>query len=323
MPVMFSLTKKTLMGFGPMKVPPQPAEAPQADRSPPLPPVQPIPPPIPAALEALRLSESATPFPPRASPDDTLETGPPLPERRPSSQPVVEDLPKVIVEPTPASLMPPTTRVRRQDMQTQKLPRIADDALPPAGRGRFAVGIFLGLMVLGGGAFGARLLFAHRAVSAVSPLSSTIVSSASAGDGIGTAPLESAAVSGDKGAVSSPEVPKPSAARPDVAGVAETPSASPAPSAIVAKRFRRAAAIAALDKAATDIGECRPMGSLWGPGSIRAAFSNDGSVTRLMLGPPYVGTQEGSCVAAHFRTAQMQPYGGTAGAVNYTFNIAK
>ncbi len=87
--------------------------------------------------------------------------------------------------------------------------------------------------------------------------------------------------------------------------------------------FTRAAATAALDQAASDVGDCRKLGTLWGPGSVRATFRYDGSVAHIRVGPPYADTPEGACVLDHLGRARVPPFRGPSGAVNYVFNLPK
>jgi hypothetical protein len=101
------------------------------------------------------------------------------------------------------------------------------------------------------------------------------------------------------------------------AGSLEAPLSAAYPKPL--PRFTRRAGIAALDEAAADIASCRELGNLWGPGSIRATFSNDGHAIKVFIGPPYAGTKEGSCIVDHFKTAVTHPFRGPMGGINYFF----
>ena len=87
--------------------------------------------------------------------------------------------------------------------------------------------------------------------------------------------------------------------------------------------FRRAAANAALEAAGGDLSDCKRLGSIRGPGSLRVSFNKDGGVARIIIGPPYADTPEGACILDRFGRAQMPPFRGAPGTINYVFNIAK
>jgi serine/threonine protein kinase len=115
----------------------------------------------------------------------------------------------------------------------------------------------------------------------------------------------------------------PSPARPPPRAVAPLP-APPAPAATAtAASFTRSAAIAALEAAGGDLSSCRRQGGLSGAGSIRATFGKTGAVMRITIGPPYVDTPQGACILNRFGGAQMEPFRGAPGAVNYTFHMPK
>jgi len=121
-----------------------------------------------------------------------------------------------------------------------------------------------------------------------------------------------------------PPVPTASVA-PVVESASAEPVASVAPSAsvppVVAKYFTRGSALAALDAVNAELGSCRSEGALTGAGSVRVTFTNDGTVTNIVLRAPYAGTKEGECVADLFRGARMGPFKGAHGTINYMFKV--
>ncbi len=113
---------------------------------------------------------------------------------------------------------------------------------------------------------------------------------------------------------------------------AEPPATAPSPTAPMTPApttpapttpFTRAQANLALETAGGDLSECQTLGALHGPGSIRASFNKSGGVARISIGPPYADTPEGACILNRFGRAQMAPFRGAPGAVNYVFNVPK
>jgi hypothetical protein len=51
-------------------------------------------------------------------------------------------------------------------------------------------------------------------------------------------------------------------------------------------------------------------------------FANDGSVNKVAIGPPFAGTQSGSCAQEALASAHTTPFGGTPGVVTYKFYVA-
>jgi len=98
---------------------------------------------------------------------------------------------------------------------------------------------------------------------------------------------------------------------------------SPTPSGPPAGVFTRARANAALETARGDLTECKSLGAVRGPGSVRATFSKDGAVARITIGPPYADTPEGACILDRLGRARVAPFRGPPGAVNYAFNIPR
>jgi serine/threonine-protein kinase len=134
-------------------------------------------------------------------------------------------------------------------------------------------------------------------------------------------------------APASPPIPLPAAApasapapaRSDIPSAATT--AAPASPGVIPPgplaTFTRALAGAALEAAGGDLSDCKTLGSIRGTGSIRATFNKSGEVAKITIGPPYADTPEGACILDRFGRAQLSPFRGPAGAVNYTFNLPK
>jgi serine/threonine protein kinase len=101
----------------------------------------------------------------------------------------------------------------------------------------------------------------------------------------------------------------------------ELPPPAPAPRPEVAAAFTRAAAVTALEAAGGDLLECRTLGDLSGPATLRATFDRNGVVTRIHINPPYTDTPEGACILDRFGRAQMTPFRGPVGTLNYTFDV--
>jgi serine/threonine protein kinase len=121
-------------------------------------------------------------------------------------------------------------------------------------------------------------------------------------------------------------MPAPSAAPIEPTQAMELPAEAPpsAPSAPpVTAPFTRAAASAALDMAGADLSDCKQLGTIRGPGSIRASFGKSGTVAHITMGPPYADTPEGICILDRFGRAEMTAIHGAPGSVNYTFNLPK
>ena len=285
--------------------PTKPAEAPQSPAAEPKRPAKPRPPAPPArpppAIEP--------PFaPPVSAAVVVLPLPPPsvivAPVEPPAARSVIVET--VTAPPTPPRAVPPrvTTVPAASADRTLKLP-----ARSPRGRAlRVTGGVLIALV---GIAFVGRAAIIRRSVRPPA-------AAAASASPLPAPPLSTTPADADPSAVPSP-VPLPEAS-----SAATTPGSGDTPgSRSVAKRFRRAAAVTALDDAAGDVADCRPLGPLWGPGSIRAAFKNDGSVMKIMTGPPYAGTKQGACLGAHFRAARMPPFAGTPGAINYTFIVPK
>jgi hypothetical protein len=86
--------------------------------------------------------------------------------------------------------------------------------------------------------------------------------------------------------------------------------------------FSKTDAKAALDATAKDVARCK-KGKGWGPAWATVYFGNDGSVSRVVVGPPFGGTGTGACVSEALQTAKMTPFGGKPGVMTYRFVVAQ
>ena len=86
----------------------------------------------------------------------------------------------------------------------------------------------------------------------------------------------------------------------------------------------RNAARASLDVINSILASCKKTGTVAGPGRAAVTFENDGTVSKVdILGKPYVGTPEGTCVASRLRKAKVAPFHGAAVTIDYGFTIRK
>lgn len=75
--------------------------------------------------------------------------------------------------------------------------------------------------------------------------------------------------------------------------------------------FDVGAAQASLAAAAAQAAGCRKEGDPTGSASVRITFSNAGAAARATIeGPPFAGTETGSCIAAAMKTAKVPAYSG-------------
>lgn len=77
--------------------------------------------------------------------------------------------------------------------------------------------------------------------------------------------------------------------------------------------FDRAAAFAALDRAATIARSCRQPGGPSGTARVKVVFAPSGVVTAATVeNAPFAGTPIGGCIASAFRAAGVPPFDGAA-----------
>jgi len=86
--------------------------------------------------------------------------------------------------------------------------------------------------------------------------------------------------------------------------------------------FDRAAASAALGRAANEASACRRDGDPSGMAAVTITYSPSGRVTTATVaGPPFSGTPTGGCIAATFRKAAIPPFNGELVTVKKTVTI--
>jgi serine/threonine-protein kinase len=107
----------------------------------------------------------------------------------------------------------------------------------------------------------------------------------------------------------------------DLADAAAATAEASAPPLTALAHFTKGDAKAALDTTAKDVARCK-KGKGWGAASATVSFGNDGSVTHVIVGPPFGGTGTGACVSEALQTARMPPFGGKAGTLVYRFFVA-
>jgi hypothetical protein len=144
---------------------------------------------------------------------------------------------------------------------------------------------------------------------------STSHASASASSSTASAAVAASTTDAAKGAPSAATAPPPPTPLPGSAGTA--------PGTAAGKPFNRTAAITSLRKIGGSFPACRDATRLWGSGQATISFAPDGSVSSVVVGPPFAKTLAGDCVADKLRAAQAPPYDGKPGVVVYRFVIPK
>jgi hypothetical protein len=122
-------------------------------------------------------------------------------------------------------------------------------------------------------------------------------------------PAAAAAPSASPGGTASP---RPSTAAPSAIALAATASvaAAPSPAGPSLPRFNATAAQRSLNRATHGLGRCK-RSTLWGVARATVTFAGDGSVSHVVIGPPFTGTATGECVAEAIGTAHAPPFAGT------------
>jgi hypothetical protein len=105
-------------------------------------------------------------------------------------------------------------------------------------------------------------------------------------------------------------------------GIAEpVRSASPHAASPDLPHFSRAAAQRAISSVTGKVRRCRHR-RYWGNGYATVVFTNDGSVDRVLIDPPFSMTVTGKCVADALSHAHMRSFGGRKGYYRLRFYIA-
>jgi eukaryotic-like serine/threonine-protein kinase len=87
--------------------------------------------------------------------------------------------------------------------------------------------------------------------------------------------------------------------------------------------FSESAARARLSQANGVLAFCTKEGGVTGAGNAMVTFAPDGTVSNVVLNPPYAGTKEGACVTSQFRRAKISAFTGTAQTLRHTFEVPK
>ena len=87
-------------------------------------------------------------------------------------------------------------------------------------------------------------------------------------------------------------------------------------------RFSPAAAQRTINSVVHQVARCR-RGKFWGNGYATVVFTNDGSVDRVLVNPPFSMTVTGKCVADALGSKHMRPFAGRIGYYRFRFYIAQ
>jgi hypothetical protein len=86
-------------------------------------------------------------------------------------------------------------------------------------------------------------------------------------------------------------------------------------------RFSPATAWRALYVRSHDLAGCRRSG-VWGGTTATVTFGNDGAVSKVAFRPPFRGSATARCVADVLESAQVTPFAGRPGAVDFWFYVS-
>ncbi len=115
-------------------------------------------------------------------------------------------------------------------------------------------------------------------------------------------------------------VPKPVAVPTGTATPAPVKSATAAPAD--SSEFNEPAARARLNQANGVLAFCK-KGETSGPGVASVTFGTEGTVTNVVLEPPYAGTREGDCVIGQFKRQKVAPFRGLPQTLRHSFSVPK
>jgi len=99
-----------------------------------------------------------------------------------------------------------------------------------------------------------------------------------------------------------------------------TASAAPKPSADP-NAFNEGAARTRLSQANGVLVICHKEGGVSGAGTATVTFAPDGSVSGVVLAPPYAGTKEGECASKQFQRAKVPAFTGEPKSVRHSFEV--
>lgn len=229
----------------------------------------------------------------------------------------------------------PSSRRLRSDAPITRDLTSEDEAAPDFKKqSRFGVaGLALGVAMIGGIAFlWNRELQSDRlevprapTVAAASPaLAATVATQAAPIANVPSEPFVAPTASIET--TVQPATASKSARQSLVKSTADTPRVEPEPQALqdAAKdaSFDADAAASALEGAATRASSCRKASDPSGVAVVTVSFAPSGRVTTATIsGPPFVGTETGSCIAATLRSARIPAFAGALKTVRKTVTI--
>ena len=66
---------------------------------------------------------------------------------------------------------------------------------------------------------------------------------------------------------------------------------------------------------------CHKEGGVTGAGTATVTFATDGSVSGVVVDPPYAGTKEGECAAKQFQRAKVCAFTGDPKTIKHSFEV--
>ncbi len=309
--------QKTLLGLtAPVIPPPAPLPATQTLTPSPSPsPVVKIPSPIPPPPELMAVLDAV--IPPKPPP---IPSAPPLASARPKpipiptptppppppSPPILSappELPSIVLAPEPPPSPRPAPAPSAGRVEPHEIPVLASPFASPRNRfklpfdRRVAIGVGVGTCAL--------LVLLVVVVSLgrhPNAIARTTPSPTSSGPWFAfPLPTQTAP----------PPPPEPTTTTVASASASATAIAPPKPRG----PFNRKQANAAIVAAVKDLGDCSRKHGVWGTGQAGVSFTNDGTVRRVFLSPPWNGV-EGKCVTKHIEDdVTIDPFNGIIGPV--------
>jgi hypothetical protein len=68
---------------------------------------------------------------------------------------------------------------------------------------------------------------------------------------------------------------------------------------------------------------CKKEGGVTGPGTALITWNTDGTVSGVILDPPYAGTPTGDCVSGQFKRSKINSFQGSPQALKHSFEVPK
>lgn len=270
--------------------------------------------------------------PPQQPPPPVFPTPVPVPFN--ANAPLIPPAPPVpralAVPPTPPMPMAPPSFTTPPPFAQVDPSRTAETMAPPgfgSSRAKLAVVSVIGVA----GAIGVVLLIASatakkepaaRAATSIPAASAAPVAAAASARPVATAMIAPSSLPAIPTATSVAAV-----STADAVTLAAIPPSNDASSASRSKpkhRFFVHSGRVALDEAGATLGECKRPHGHTGAGEVRVTFMpSTGRVIHIQIGPPYAGSEQGKCIVAKLREAQVDPFRGPPSAINYVFRIPR